>query len=66
MMNVSSILSSRRALLAVTAAGLMGLGSMATAQTAPQVKLSTSQGDIVLELFEAGELKRIVEEATQG
>jgi len=53
MMNVSSILSSRRALLAVTAAGLMGLGSMAMAQTAPQVKLSTSQGDIVLELYPA-------------
>src|SRR5450830_1037904 len=53
MMNVSSILSSRRALLAVVAAGLMGLGSIATAQTAPQVKLSTSQGDIVLELYPA-------------
>ena len=52
-MNVSSILSSRRALLAVVAAGLMSLGSMATAQTAPQVKLSTSQGDIVLELYPA-------------
>ena len=53
MMNVSSILSSRRALLAITAAGLMGLGNMAAAQTAPQVKLSTSQGDIVLELYPA-------------
>lgn len=53
MMNVSSILSSRRALLAVMAAGLMGLGNMAAAQTAPQVKLSTSQGDIVLELYPA-------------
>ena len=52
-MNVSSILSSRRALLAITAAGLMGLGNMAAAQTAPQVKLSTSQGDIVLELYPA-------------
>lgn len=52
-MNVSAILGGRRALLAITAASLMGLGNLAMAQSAPQVKLSTSQGDIVLELYPA-------------
>ena len=46
------ILTRRAALIAATMLALAGTGSMAWAQSAaPRVKLSTSAGDIVVELY---------------